>query len=54
MPAGVLPLLCIAPALDRLSAITGSGAVAVLALRTARVALLIAGAALCARDQPVR
>jgi len=51
---GVLTLLCLAPTLDALVAITGSSALAILAVNAARVALLAAGLTLCARDQPGR
>ena len=39
VPPGALTLLCLAPALKALAAITGSGALALLAVHTARVVL---------------
>ena len=39
VPPEVLTLLCLAPALKALAAITGSGALALLAVHAARVAL---------------
>ncbi len=43
LPPGVLTLLCVAPVLRTLAAITGRGGLSVVAVNTARVALLIAG-----------
>ena len=54
LPPGVLTLLCLAPTLDALVAITGNRALAILAVNTARVAIPAAGLTLCARDQPGR
>jgi hypothetical protein len=54
LPPEVLTLLCLAPTLDALAAITGNRALAILAVNAARVALLAAALTLCARDQPAR
>jgi hypothetical protein len=54
LPPGVLTLLCLAPTADGLVAISGTSALAILAVNAARVALLAAGLTLRARDQPGR
>ena len=45
-------LLCVAPVLRALAAITGRGALSVVAVNTARVALLIAGLTLALMTSP--
>jgi hypothetical protein len=50
---GALTLLCLAPALKALAAITGSGAVTLLAVHTARVALAATLVTLALATTPV-